>query len=113
MAEKTKKHRGRIQAQGGGVEESEAWAQDEPLKISTARSLFQRLIDKLLPTQYKARKRAFRKAKKFAEASSENGGIFAIKKESFYDSKRNKSIRVDVEVLGGKAFVKDDENKKS
>lgn len=33
------------------------------------------------------------------------GGIDAVKKRSFYDDRKRRDIRVDVEILGGKAFV--------
>lgn len=109
MAKNTKKHRGRIQAQGGGIEESESWAQDEPLKISKARLLFQRLIAKLSRKDYEKRRKAFEKAKEFTENISRNGSMFAVKKESFRVKGENGSEgeRVDIEILGGEAFVKD------
>jgi len=109
MAKKSKIHRGRFQAQGNGLEESESWAQDKPLSISSALSLLRRLIAKLNPSDYTRRKKEFKKAEKFVENASENGGIFAVMKKTF-KVKGSKDERVDIEVLGGKAFVKNDEN---
>lgn len=109
MAKKSKIHRGRFQAQGNGLEESESWAQDKPLSISSALSLLRRLIAKLNPNDYTRRKKEFKKAEEFVENASENGGIFAVMKKTF-KVKGSKDERVDIEVLGGKAFVKNDEN---
>ena len=39
----TKKHRGRIQAQGNGVEKSVTWSQDEPLSREQGKTLLQQL----------------------------------------------------------------------
>jgi hypothetical protein len=63
----------------------------------------------LNPSDYAKREKAFAKAKEFAENSSENGGVFAVMKKTF-KVKGSKDERVDIEVLGGKAFVKNDEN---
>ncbi|MGK0366830.1 MAG: hypothetical protein ACI85O_003907 [Saprospiraceae bacterium] len=39
----SKKHRGRVQAQGGGLEKSESWSQDEPLSKEDGLSLLEKL----------------------------------------------------------------------
>lgn len=56
-----KKHRGRIQAQGGGLEKSESWAQDEPLTVEDALDILNRLKEKLPPNVLKIRSREFEK----------------------------------------------------
>lgn len=109
MKKETKKHRGRIQAQGGGIEVSESWAQDEPLKISKARLLFRRLIAKLSPKDRARRKKAFEKAEQFAEQASQTGGVYARISRSF-KVQGSKDERVDIEVISGKAFVDKDNN---
>lgn len=109
MSKDKRKHRGRFQAQGGGVEESESWSQDKPLTSSKARLLLQRLMNKLKPKDREKREKPFSKAGNFIDQASENGGIFAVIKKTFM-VKGSKDERVDIEVLGGKAFVKDDEN---
>lgn len=43
----TKQHRGRVQAQGDGLEKSEPWAQDEPLSKRDGLSLLSKLWSKL------------------------------------------------------------------
>ncbi len=97
------KHGGRFQAQGGGLEESEAWSQDEALSKNDALKLLDKLKGKLSEKDLKKREKAFRSATDYVKNTQ--GGIDAVKKKSFYDDKKNRSIRVDVEILGGKAFV--------
>jgi len=70
-------HRGRLQAQGGGVEESENWAQTKPLSVKNALELLRRLIAKLSLKDYERRKREFGKAEQFIVGVGENGGIYA------------------------------------
>ena len=98
-----KVHRGRFQAQGDGVEESEAWSQDEPITKSDALNLLSNLKGKLKPSDIERRKKSFEKAERMIK-DAENG-IDAVRKRSFYDDKKHRDIRVDVEILGGKAFV--------
>mgnify|MGYP006885816536 CR=1 FL=1 len=76
-------HRGRFQAQGGGVEESEPWSEEKPLSISKALQLLANLIRKLSPTDYNRRRRAFEKVQEFVKEASENGGVFAKLSKSF------------------------------
>lgn len=109
MSKSSKIHRGRFQAQGNGLEESESWAQDKPLSISKALFLLRSLAAKLNLNDFTKRKKAFEKAEEFVNNASENGGVFAVKKKTF-KVKGSKDERVDIEVLGGKAFVKNDEN---
>ena len=73
-----KAHRGRVQAQGGGLEASESWSQDEPLTAKQGRTLLQQLKAKLSKKERRERK---------------------------HHQDPGSDIRVDVEVLGGTAFV--------
>lgn len=109
MKKENKKHRGRIQAQGGGLEASESWSQDEPLKISKARLLFRRLTAKLSPKDRAKRKKAFEKAEQFVEQASQAGDVHAKLSHSF-KVQGSKDERVDIEVISGKAFVDKDSN---
>ena len=111
MAKKDERleHRGRFQAQGGGLEESENWAQEKPLSVNIALRLLRQLIAKLKPKDYERRRNEFAKAEQFVIEAGENGGIYAHKGKSF-KVKGSKDERVDIEVLGGKAFVPEDEN---
>jgi hypothetical protein len=101
-------HRGRFQAQGGGVEESESWAQDSPITVRKALRLLGRLINKLSKKDYQRREKSFEKAKQFVEEAGTHGGIFSHVSRSFR-LKKSKDERVDIEVLSGRAFVPDRE----
>ena len=98
----SKKHRGRVQAQGGGLEESESWSQDEPPSKELGVSLLEKLKLKLTKKELSAREKQFEDAKRYIE--NVEGGIDAVKKKTFRNRK-TKDIRVDVEVLAGTAFI--------
>ncbi len=102
-------HRGRFQAQGGGVEESESWAQGSPLSIFKALGLLRKLMLKLTTKDLKRREKEFKKAESLIKEASGNGGVLAKFSKSF-KVKGSKDERVDIEVLSGKAFVKDKEH---
>ena len=97
-----KKHRGWIQAQGGGFEDSVSWSQDKPLSRKDGLSLLERLRLKIPNKERKIRAQQFEDAKRYIENVS--GGIDAVKKKTFLN-RRTKDVRVDIEVLGGTAFV--------
>ncbi|MEM9847636.1 MAG: hypothetical protein AAF847_07090 [Bacteroidota bacterium] len=44
---KRKEHRGRWQAQGGGLKESESWAQEDPLSKEDGLKLLNKLREKI------------------------------------------------------------------
>lgn len=98
----SKKHRGRIQAQGEGVEKSVSWAQDEPLTKAEGLSLLDRLKKLLTKKEFERRERPFEDAKRYIQQV--DGGADAVKKKSFRNRK-SKDARVDIEILGGTAFV--------
>ena len=98
----SKKHRGRIQAQGDGLEESESWSQDKPITKAEGLTLLNQLKSKLTKSDLEKREKAFEKAERYINNAS---GIDAVKKKSFYSTRKDKSVRVDIEVLGGRAFV--------
>jgi hypothetical protein len=97
-----KTHRGRIQAQGGGLEASESWSQTEPLSKEKGLSLLKRLRNKLSPADQAPRERPFEEAERFIDQTE--GGIDAPVRKSF-NNRQNRSIRVDIEVWSGTAFV--------
>ena len=103
------KHRGRFQAQGGGIEESESWAQSSPLSVKKALELLKKLMAKLRKEDFEKRKQQFSKAEAFIKEAGKNGGVIAPMKQSF-KVKGSKDERVDIEVLGGKAFANKDDN---
>ena len=98
----TKKHRGRVQAQGGGLEESESWSQDEPLTKASGLELLEKLWGKLTRRDQKLRKNQFDSARRFIE--NVEGGVDAPLGKSFLNRKR-RGIRVDIEILAGTAFA--------
>ena len=104
-------HRGRFQAQGGGIEESEAWAQSLPLPASDAYNLLKRLKGKLTGAEFGMRERAFEKAEQYVHEASRNGGIRGLMKASFPQPPRSDQRRVDIEVSKGLAFVATEKSK--
>lgn len=107
MAKKDPWHRGRFQAQGNGLEKSEPWAQDQPPTVTEGLSFLQKLFHKLSKKEAKEREKAFNKAKKFVEQAGENGGVDAQVSKTF---REKKDIRVDLEVIKGRAFTQDKED---
>jgi hypothetical protein len=97
-----KKHRGRIQAQGGGFEQSKSWSQDEPLSKEDGLRLLNELEQELPENERTLRQKPFQKAQRMI--AQINGGLDAQDKITFL-VRRTRDIRVDVEVLSGKAFV--------
>lgn len=98
----SKKHRGRFQAQGEGIEKSESWAQDEPISKIDGLSLLEKLWNKLTQKERDIREKPYEDAKRYVE--NVDGGIDAVVKKSF-KNRRTKDVRIDVEVLGGTAFL--------
>lgn len=103
------KHRGRIQAQGENLEESESWAQNEPLTKKEGLNMLERLMNKLSKKDKDKRLKACKKAAKYIETAAENGGISATVSKTFYVKDTPKE-RIDIEVRQGIAFVPDKEN---
>ena len=98
----SKKHRGRIQAQGGGTEKSESWSQDEPLSKADGLSLLGKLWNKLTKKERAAREKQYEDAKRYIE--NIKGGVDAVKKKTFRNRK-TKDVRIDIEILAGTAFL--------
>ena len=97
-----KEHRGRIQAQGEGLEASESWAQDEPLTAKKGLRLLRRLKKNISETDAEKREKQFQKAEDYIKRASQVGGLDPHKKTF---KKKDSDVRVDIEILGGKAFV--------
>ena len=98
-------HRGRLQAQGGGVEESEPWAQGDPFEASAARTLLGKLENKLVPRERELRGPAFEQARDYIARAEQLGGVDAFFKKSYPQPPRPDQRRVDIDVLCGRAFV--------
>lgn len=106
-------HRGRFQAQGGGIEESECWAQDKPLSLASALKLLAKLIAKLATKDYERRRDQFDKAEQYIKNAAENGGRYATGRDPSFRVKGSKDERVDIEINAGKAFVQEQEDDKT
>ncbi len=104
LGESKKTHRGRLQAQGGRIEESVSWNQDEPPTRAEALDMLQELEHKLLPREQQLRASSFIKAKGFINNAAIKNGVDAQVHKSF-KVKGTKDARIDIEVISGKAFV--------
>ncbi|MBC3920141.1 transglutaminase domain-containing protein [Undibacterium sp. CY18W] len=99
-------HRGRFQAQGGGLEASQPWAQVAPLTLGQATALLTTLQASLSPKDQALRAGPFAQAFRFIEGAAVSGGVCATVMKSFYpDPPLPNGIRVDIEVRAGQAFV--------
>ena len=68
-------HRGRFQAQGKNLEDSNSWAQDSPLLAITGIQLLSELHLRLTKNEAKIRSKGFVKCRKFILSASENVGL--------------------------------------
>ena len=98
-------NRGRFQAQGRKLEESESWAQTEPLYLDQGNALLMNLKEKIPPFERNKREKAFLACEEFMQRASQNGGIEIVDKPVRKSFIRNETERVDLEVLKGKAFL--------
>ena len=98
------KNRGRIQAQGGGFEESISWSSENPPTVFDGFSFLDDLIDLLPHSEKVIREKEIEKARNFIQNSSLKGGIDAPVSKTFRVS-GSKNSRIDIEVIKGKAFV--------
>jgi len=100
-------NRGRFQAQGKkNLEESESWAQEEPLYLDQAKVKLTSLKEKLSLSERKKREKAFIQCESFIIRASENGGVSVVDKAIMKSFPGNNQERVDIEVWKGKAFLK-------
>ncbi|EKJ5338149.1 hypothetical protein ACTHEL_004581, partial [Vibrio parahaemolyticus] len=104
MVKRLNMHRGRIQAQGHGLEESESWAISSPLSHADGLAKKAALKGKLSRRELTDRNDAFAKAKKFIDSAQRAGGVSAQVSKT-YMVKNDTQKRVDIEVRSGDAFV--------
>jgi hypothetical protein len=98
-------HRGRIQAQGGGLQASVAWNQATPLTLAQGQALLAALSAQLTDKQRAERAAGFAGAARFMENAAASGGVCARDIKSSLSFPRGAQIRVDIEVREGQAFV--------
>lgn len=97
-------HRGRIQAQGGGLEASVPWSQAKPPTTAQGLAMLNALKTQLTAKQVKERSFGFARAEKFIINAGKAGGVSAPVSRTFL-TPGEKHIRVDIEVITGTAFV--------
>ena len=96
-------NRGRIQAQGYNLEESEPWAQIEDINKLQGIQYTASLKGKLNAQQIALRLPGFNKLERFIYECPNTGADAQVIK-SFYD-KSDRIARVDLEIRAGRAFV--------
>jgi RHS repeat-associated protein len=89
----------RLQAQGGGVEESVLIARQRPVTATEALAGLEGLRGKLSPAEQRQRAPLIRKAQQFIGQAAAAGGVPANTRRSF--ALPGSSVRIDVEVLSG------------
>ena len=101
-------HRGRIQIQGPDMDEeiSWAWAQDTPPTKADGLRELDRLYNSLTNRQKRARADAYAKARKWIRELPAAGVDAQVSKS--WGNKDDKSKRIDIEVIKGKAFTGED-----
>lgn len=97
-------HRGRIQAQGDGLEESEGWNKNTPISHADGLAKKENLKGRLSRQDLSVRVDAFNKAKAFIDRARDAGGVTAEVSKT-YMVKGESQKRVDIEVRAGEAFV--------
>lgn len=97
-------HRGRFQAQGGGLERSVAWGQPTPPTVAQGLTMVSALYGSLSRTEQKDRATAYAQLIRWI-SKRPPGGVYAEFKDSFPKPALRGGIRMDVEVLAGKAFL--------
>jgi hypothetical protein len=102
-------HRGRFQAQGGALDESEAWAQLTGLSIVAGRNLLNNLKNKLKPVHLSERLYYFEQWSSKIEHLHQNGGYDADLGGHYIKTIPHGASpddpRVDLEIRKGKAFI--------
>jgi hypothetical protein len=97
----TKPNRGRLQAQSDALEESEAWAQDEPPSWQKGLHLLKKLEEKLSKKERGKREKQFRQAERFIRNAGNGRGVGSPLKISFENEDYDDGTRVDIEVPAG------------
>jgi hypothetical protein len=91
--------------QGGGLNDSESWAQASPLLAADGKAMLLSLEARLPTREHAARLNAISAAAAFIDRCEVAGGIHAQVSRSFLVSGDRANRRVDIEVHSGIAFV--------
>lgn len=100
------RHRGRIQAQGGGTEESVPWARDTPPTVSEMLKMCDDLEAKLSEREKNDRAQALAQLRRFLRSAAQGGGVAAPVTKTWL-KRGSRNIRIDLEVVKGSASVPD------
>lgn len=95
-------HRGRLQSQGGGLNDSKPWGQQVPLKHKTVIGMSHALEAMPSKKEKKLRAAAHAASRAFMNAAKAAGGVGRTSKT--YMVKGDPHRRVDIEVHEGLAF---------
>lgn len=95
-------NRGRIQAQGNGCEDSESWNQNIVPTKENGYDKISILKNRLSTAQRIERQQCFRKVERFISQAPSAG--YDVCNNSYTPSPPYKDVRVDVEIIKGKAF---------
>jgi hypothetical protein len=98
-------HRGRWQAQGGGLQADQPWSLSAPLTLSHGLQLLDNLEASLTPKQRRERSVGFEQARIFATRAASAGGLTissGVYKRSFPNGATK---RVDLDIFKGTAFI--------
>jgi hypothetical protein len=104
-------HRGRIQAQGGGTEQSVPWARNTPPTESEMLKMCDDLEAKLSEREKNDRAQALAQLRRFLRSAAQGGGVSAPVSTSWL-KRGSRNIRIDLEVVKGVACVPDPEGER-
>lgn len=103
-------HRGRLQVQGDDMDKelSSPWSQDTPFPASLAITQLESLRTQCCRTILTLRAQAFQKAERYITNARHQDGLHAPVMKTFRNDnlpQKNKTARVDIEVIEGIAFI--------
>lgn len=96
-------HRGRIQAQGGGLQESVSWSRPTPPTVEDGLRFVEQLEAKLSRRQREERAFGFERLRRFIENARRTRG--ADPGPQRWKTPGTTDIRIDLEIITGKAFM--------
>jgi hypothetical protein len=91
--------------QGGGIDDSESWAQDVALSAADAGAMLDRLLTRLPARELGLRGAAIARSRAYITRCAAAGGVGAQISRSFLVSGDRANRRVDIEVHSGVAFT--------
>jgi hypothetical protein len=95
-------HRGRVQAQGGGIEKSEPWAGLASPTEDQLLEMVNRLEQNLSVTERSEREVPLKEVRKYIRDAAKKGGVDAPVSKTFSNPK-SRHIRIDLQVFTGRA----------